>query len=186
MYSTDTTSFLLEVRQLLHHITFFVIILHDSTYCATILYTRHHPAGRGRSGSPPYWAAASGMPAMDVATDRMPDSTVALPTICQLTSPITAAVPIVATNVCAMVLTARIPAALIHATVSTSGRNTQFFSIFIPLFLPVLPAFLTMYPLILLLRHYHPTCGMHHTSALHSLFHISGSIACPDSGCRPV
>ena len=43
-------------------------------------------------------------PAMDVATDRIPDSTDALATIGQLTSPMTAADPMVATNVCAMVL----------------------------------------------------------------------------------
>ena len=46
---------------------------------------------------------------MDVATDRIPDSADALATIGQLTSPMTAAEPMVATNVCAIVLTARIP-----------------------------------------------------------------------------
>ena len=61
-----------------------------------------------------HFCSSSGRPAMLVSRLRTPDSAAALPTIAQLTSPITAAVPTVATAVCATVFTARIPAALIH------------------------------------------------------------------------
>ena len=76
-----------------------------------------------------YLVGTSGRPATDVARDMMPASTDADPTICQFTSPIAAAVPIVATNVCAIVLTALRAAALAHCTVFTSGLNTQFLNI---------------------------------------------------------
>ena len=66
---------------------------------------------------------------MDVATDRIPDSTEALATICQLTSPMAAAEPTVAINVCAMVLTARLAAACAHCLVSTSVLNTLFLNL---------------------------------------------------------
>ena len=55
--------------------------------------------------------STSGSPATDVKTDSTPASRAALPTAIQLTSCITAATPIVATAVCAMVLTARTVAA---------------------------------------------------------------------------
>ena len=55
---------------------------------------------------------SSGKPATDVKRDRMPASAAAETTATQLTSPITTEVPIMATAVCATVLTALIPAAL--------------------------------------------------------------------------
>ena len=53
-------------------------------------------------------------------------------TIFQSTAPITVAVPIVAIKVCAIVLTALIPAALNHLTVSTFVFKTEFLNIFLP------------------------------------------------------
>ena len=59
----------------------------------------------------------------------MPASSEALPTITQFTSPSTALVPMVATAVCATVLTARTAAALPHCF--------QFFFIFCSFLYPV-------------------------------------------------
>lgn len=55
--------------------------------------------------------STSGSPATDVKTDNTPASRAALPTAIQFTSCITAATPIVATAVCAMVFTALTAAA---------------------------------------------------------------------------
>ena len=58
--------------------------------------------------------ASSGRPATLVSRLRIPARTLALATISQFTSPSATAVPMVATAVCATVLMARTPAALIQ------------------------------------------------------------------------
>ena len=58
-----------------------------------------------------FYFFTSGSPATDVSSDRIPASSAALPTMIQLTSPMTADVPMVATAVCATVLIARMPEA---------------------------------------------------------------------------
>lgn len=69
------------------------------------------------------------MPATDVSKDTSPASAVADTTSFQSTAATTAAAPIVAIAVYAIVLIARIPAAFNHFFVHTLGFNTQFFSI---------------------------------------------------------
>ena len=64
---------------------------------------------------PIFYPSTSGNPATLVNNDKTPANADADNTIIQLTSPITAAVPIVATAVCATVLMALIPALLIHS-----------------------------------------------------------------------
>ncbi len=66
----------------------------------------------------PFVVLSSGSPATLVSRDNTPASAAAEATIAQLTSPRTAAVPIVATAVCATVLIARIPAAFNQCNVS--------------------------------------------------------------------
>ena len=70
-------------------------------------------AGPGDGGSPPY-CLSSGRPATLVSRDSTPASADAEATRGQLTSPMAAAVPMVATAVWATVLTARTPAAFTH------------------------------------------------------------------------
>ena len=69
-------------------------------------------------GQPPNHQSAlssSGNPATLVSSDRIPASSAELPTMIQLTSPMTADVPMVAMAACATVLIAWTPAALIHS-----------------------------------------------------------------------
>lgn len=61
------------------------------------------------------YESTSGSPAIDVASDRIPESTIAEKTYRQSISEITAAVEHIAMNVWAIVFKARIPAARIHA-----------------------------------------------------------------------
>ena len=68
-------------------------------------------------------SATSGMPATLVSTLTTPATTALDTTICQSTAEMTAPVPITATAVCAIVLTARIPAAFNHFFVSTDTFN---------------------------------------------------------------
>lgn len=66
----------------------------------------------------------SGNPAMEVATDKIPDKTDDDITNRQSTALITALVPIVAAKVCATVFTARTPAAFHHLFVFSFTKNT--------------------------------------------------------------
>ena len=77
-----------------------------------------------------YSSLTSGRPAMLISKDRMPANADAEPTAIQFTSPSTAEVPIVAIAVCAIVLIARTPAALIQVL--------QFFIVLHPFIVQIL------------------------------------------------
>ena len=66
------------------------------------------------------------MPATEVSKETIPDNTDADATIFQSTAPITDDVPIIATEVCATVLMARIEAHFNHLMVFTDGLNGVF------------------------------------------------------------
>ena len=72
---------------------------------------------RAQCGAFFYFCCTSGSPATLVSKDKTPANTDALTTIFQSTAENTAAVPMVATAVCATVLIARIAAALNHKIV---------------------------------------------------------------------
>lgn len=76
-----------------------------------------------------YSPSTSGIPATDVSTLTTPASTAAEHTYFQFTCPIAAAAPIPAMPACAIVLTARTPAAFNHLFVSTLVFNTLFLNI---------------------------------------------------------
>jgi hypothetical protein len=75
---------------------------------------------------------ASGRPATDVNILTIPATIAEDKTIRQSIADKTVLVPITATAVCAIVLTARMPALTIHFLVFTESLNTQFLNIHFP------------------------------------------------------